>query len=68
MYTLMYLQVTSIAECFIAHIAAIWTLPTMYMLMYLQNSYMPESFITHITGIWTLPYVHVDVASCDPVS
>jgi len=51
MCTLMYLQTTSVPECFIAHIAAIWMLPSMYTLMYLQTTFVPESFMTHITGI-----------------
>jgi len=33
MYTVMYLQITFVAKCFITHITAIWTLPSMYMFM-----------------------------------
>jgi len=40
-------------KCFITHITAIWTLPSMYSLMYLQIFCLTVSFITHITGIWT---------------
>jgi len=36
MYTLLYLQMTCLTECFITHITAIWTLPSMNTLMYLQ--------------------------------
>jgi len=51
----MYLQTPSKAECFIAHITAIWTLPSMYMLMFLQMTCAPECFIAHIAATWTLP-------------
>jgi len=51
MYMMMSLQVPSIAECFIAHIAAIWTLSSMYTLMYIQTTCVPECFMTHSTGI-----------------
>jgi len=53
MYTHMCLQVTPNAECFITHITAIWTLPSMYTLMYLQATHIIEYFITHITAICT---------------
>jgi len=54
MYTLMYLQVTFVTECFITQLTAIWTLPSMYTLMSLQNFQYLECFITYITAIWTL--------------
>jgi len=46
----MYLQVTSI-ECFIAHIVAIWMLPSRYTMMFLQATSSAEWFIAHITAI-----------------
>jgi len=58
MYTLMYLQ-TSFLKCFIAHITAIWTLPSMYTLMYLQNTCVPECFMTHTAAKWTLPSMYM---------
>jgi len=29
MYTFMYIQITFVSECYITHITAIWTLPSM---------------------------------------
>jgi len=51
MYTHVYLQMFQFLECFITHIAGIWTLPSMYTQMYLQMFLLPECLITHITGI-----------------
>ena len=54
----MYLQDTSIAEYFIAHIAVIWTLPSIYSLMSLQATSIADCFIVHITAIWKLPSMY----------
>jgi len=36
MYTMMYFQNIQSLECFLTHITAIWTFPSMYKLMYIQ--------------------------------
>jgi len=40
-------------ECYITHITAVWTLPSVYTLMYLQITSILEPFITHITAMCT---------------
>jgi hypothetical protein len=53
----MYRQVSFATECFITHVTAIWTLPSMYALMELQILRHPERFITDVTAIRTFPHM-----------
>jgi hypothetical protein len=61
MYTLMNLQMLQFHECFITHITAIWTLPSMYTLMYIQFRLANKCFVTRITAIWTLPSMYTSM-------
>src|SRR5215475_10498939 len=58
MYSLMYLQMHRLSECFITHLTAIRTLPSMYSLMYRQMHWLSECFITfHVSNRMSLIFL-----------